>query len=120
MDTKFPPEATIDLKSERVQRELTQLHQWRPTNDYKGLELPLSFPDLTERFVFVETVARLAGREQLEGMQLVVIASAVVVTLRHPTTYQGVTPSQLRFAKLLNEQQATQAGRVLLEEEVPG
>jgi pterin-4a-carbinolamine dehydratase len=111
------PQPALELKSERVQRELQRLPGWKPTDDYRGLELLIAFDSPLLAYAFIAAFAELATRLHLEGGQLVLLGKAVVVTLRHPATFQGVSAAQLDFAHQLTEQAEFDTARELGEEE---
>jgi pterin-4a-carbinolamine dehydratase len=110
-----PTGTSLELKSERVQRELATLRGWQESDEAGGLELHLRFAGQDLAYAFLAAVAQVAREQALPNPQFVLIGHAVGITLVHPDG-AGVSPRQLRFARALTVHPARAAGRLLAAE----
>jgi pterin-4a-carbinolamine dehydratase len=112
----IPPDPALELKSERVQRELASLRGWQESDEAGGLALHLRFVRQELAYAFLAAVAQVAGELALSNPQLVLIGNAVGITLVHPDG-AGISARQLRFARALTDHPARAAGRPLATED---
>lgn len=110
-----PTGTPLELKSERVQRELAALRGWREADEAGGIELHLRFARQELAYAFLIAVGQVAREQALPNPQLVLIGHAVGITLLHPDG-TGISARQLRFARALTEHPARAVGRPLAAE----